>query len=688
MTVEPAQRPSARRSRHRRYLPILLIIPILVLSWVLNPLASSSVHAAQAGSGLVLEYANYNSSPNSPLIQPAFEILNTGTTSIPLSSLTIRYWYTSDGNKTQQFVCDYALVGCGNVTGTFNTLTPATSTADSYLQISLGSGSGGLAAGSNSGVIQTRFNNSDWGSYNQTNDFSWNASVTHLQPYGNADLYENGQLVWGAEPGTAASATINTSNALGQIPSTAIGVNDAVWDGNLLDSNLPGILSAAGTEIMRYPGGSTSDVYHWQSNSVVPGMSYANPNNTFDAFMGQVQATGAQAMITVNYGSGTPQEAANWVQYANEGSANYTGPVPTYPGASSTGHNYGVKYWEIGNEVYGNTTYGGNWEYDTNAPGPASYANNFVTYSQAMKAVDPSIKIGLVLTGPGNWPDNQTSATSPQPWNNTVLPIACSAADFVIVHWYPQGPTGETDAGLLNAPENGESTNVSFTPSIPSMIATVRSEIDQYCGAHASAIQIMVTETNSVSYNTGKQTVGLVNGLYLDDNYMTWLENGVANVDWWDVHNGAVGGQNNSSSLYGTAQYGDYGLLSNGSCASATICEPSAETPFPDYYALQMLTHLGQAGDTMVSSSSGNSLLAVHAVRQANGHLAVMIINKDPNNTYDVTLSLNGFSADGTATVYRYGENSSAITASAQPVSSSTVTVSVAPYSTNTLVLP
>src|SRR6185312_10846321 len=381
-----------------------------------------------------------------------------------------------------------------------------TSTADSYLQVGFADGAGSLAPGANSGVIQTRFNASNWSRYNQTNDFSWSAQATSLRPYSNVGLYLNGTLVWGTEPGAAASVTVNTQNALGQLSSIAFGANTAVWDGDLLDSTLPGQLAAGGVKILRYPGGSTSDVYHWQSDTTVPVQSYASPSNTFDAFMGVAQATGAQAMITVNYGSGTPQEAADWVQYANKGGANYTGPVPTYAGGSSTGHTYGVKYWEIGNEIYGNSTYGGNWEYDTNAPGPATYGNNVVAYSQAMKAVDPSIKIGVVLTAPGNWPDAQTSATSPQPWNNTVLPIACSAIDYVVVHWYPQGPTGESDSALLAATQNGESTSVSYTPSIPSMIATVRSEINQYCGAHASAVQIMVTETNSVSYNPGKQT--------------------------------------------------------------------------------------------------------------------------------------------------------------------------------------
>ncbi|HEY3994065.1 MAG TPA: cellulose binding domain-containing protein, partial [Ktedonobacteraceae bacterium] len=646
-----------------------------LLPMVVQPAYAAST--PNSAGGLVLEYANYNTSPNSPLVQPGFKIVNQSSASVALSNLTIRYWYTIDSAQTQQFSCDYAQIGCTNLAGSFLSLTPTTSTADSYLQVSFTAGAGNIAAGKDSGPIETRFNKSDWSKYNQTNDFSWNAQATSFQAYSNVDLYQNGQLVWGTEPGAAASVTVNANNALGQLSSIAVGANTAVWDGNLLDAAVPGLLSAGGVKILRYPGGSTSDVYHWQSNTTVSGQSYANPSNTFDAFMGMAQATSAQAMITVNYGSGTPQEAANWVQYANKGGAGYSGPVPSYAGGSSSGHTYGIKYWEIGNEVYGNSTYGGNWEYDTNAPGPQTYGNNVVAYSQAMKAVDPSIKIGAVLTAPGNWPDAQTSATSPQPWNNTVLSLACSSIDYVVVHWYAQGPTGESDSGLLGASQNGESTSVSYTPSIPNMVSTVRNEINQYCGAHASAVQIMVTETNSVSYNPGKQTTGLVNALFLDDNYMTWLENGVTNVDWWTTHNGAVGGTNDSDSLYGTTQYGDYGLLSNGSCVSASVCEPAANTPFPVYYGLQMLTHLGKAGDTMISTSSGNGLISVHAVKQANGHLAIMLINKDPSVTYDVTVSLTGYSTSGITTVYRYGENSTAITASEQPVNGSTLTISV-----------
>ncbi len=435
---------------------------------------------------------------------------------------------------------------------------------------------------------------------------------------------------------TKAQVTVNLGQTLSAVSPLAIGVNAAVWDGHLQDTQVPGLLRADGVKVMRYPGGSTADNFHWQTNTLDDGSSAGT--DTFDQFMQVAQKVGATPIITVNYGTGTPEEAAAWVKYANV-----------------TKH-YHIHYWDIGNELYGNGTYGALWESDKHALGPASYANNTLQFIQAMKAVDPSIQVGLVLTAPGNWPDGQTSASSPQPWNDTVLPIACSAANFVSVHWYPQGPTGETDAGLLAAPANGESTPVSFTPSIPSMVSTLRGEINQYCGSHASAVSIMTTETNSVSYNPGKQTTGLVNALYLAENYLTWLENGVTSVDWWDVHNSEVTGTNDDPSLYGATTYGDYGLLSVGNTD-----EPAAETPFPDYYGLQIVSKVVGPFDRIVAASSNQSLVQVFAVRQRDASVAVLLINTDPSATYNVSISgLNTHLFDD-ATVYFYGQNSASV---------------------------
>src|SRR6185369_9045890 len=72
-----------------------------------------------------------------------------------------------------------------------------------------------------------------------------------------------------ADPAAAASAvavTVNATAGLGAIASNAIGLNTAVYDGNMNDAAQPGLLKAAGFTALRYPGGSYSDIYNWQTN--------------------------------------------------------------------------------------------------------------------------------------------------------------------------------------------------------------------------------------------------------------------------------------------------------------------------------------------------------------------------------------------------------------------------------------
>ena len=46
---------------------------------------------------------------------------------------------------------------------------------------------------------------------------------------------------------------------------------------------------------------------------------------------------------------------------------------------------------------------------------------------------------------------------------------------------------------------------------------------------------------------------------------------------------------------------------------------------------------------------------------QKNGNLAVMIVNKDPSNTYVATIKLNGYTPASGATDYFYGKNSASV---------------------------
>ncbi|WP_213003815.1 cellulose binding domain-containing protein [Winogradskya consettensis] len=395
------------------------------------------------------------------------------------------------------------------------------------------------------------------------------------------------------------SVAVDVRAGLATVPDTAIGVNHAIWDSELGTPAVSDLLKNAGVGMVRYPGGSYADIYHWRDHTAPGG--YVAPNTDFDTFMAGARRTGAQPMIIANYGTGTPQEAADWVRYAN------------------VTRGYGAKYWTIGNENYGNGHYGTAWEADDHADkSPKEYAANVVAYAAAMKAVDPTIKIGAVLTTPGNWPDGIVGAGDSGTWNQEVLARAGSAIDFVDVHWYPGGSSA---AEALTKPEQ-----------IEDAVYLLRQQLD-------SRIGISLTETNvGVGPNTQP------GALFLADVYSGLLEQGVFTVQWWNVHNG-IG---TVSTVAGHTDYGDFGLLSSGNCtADGTVCEPPLNTPFAPYHALSLIGSFAKPGDQLVQAGSDNSLVSAHASRKANGDLAVLLVNKDPDHEHTVALNYHGWSPTG-----------------------------------------
>jgi len=443
----------------------------------------------------------------------------------------------------------------------------------------------------------------------------------------------------------AVTVTVNADEGLGTVPATAYGANQAVWDTNMNTPASVSLLSQANVGMMRYPGGSYGDGYHWQTGTMT-GDGYVAPGTGFDSFMGTVKSSGSQAILIANYGSGTPQEAADWVRYAN------------------VTKGYHDQYWEIGNEVMGNGYYGTDWELDNHADkSPTAYADNVVQYVRAMKAVDPTIKIGAVLTMPGNWPDGDLATGDTKDWNQTVLPIVGPYVDFAIVHYYPNSTSA---ADVMQQVQR-----------VPAELAQVREEINQYAGPNGPDIGIAMTETNS-GYDPDTQPGALYNA----DIYFTALENGVFNVDYWDTRNGLG---TVSTAPDGATDYGDGGLLSSGGCTTGNVCEPPLNTPFPSYYAVQMLSKVAQPGDTLIRSGSDNPLVSVHAARNADGGLSVELVNKDPNNAQTVNLNYAGWiPSDATPTVYTYGDEATSITSASQGTAGTQV---VPPYSIVTLKL-
>ncbi len=163
-----------------------------------TPTRTPTVPAGSAT--LKAQYFTAETNPTSNSPHPRFQLVNTGSSAVSLNNVKIRYWYTRDGNQAQSFWCDYATLGCGNLTGSFVNLATARPNADSYLEIGFGSGAGTLAAGASTNEIQTRFNKSDWSNYSQSNDYSFDPSKSNYADWTHVTVYYNGTLVWGVEP--------------------------------------------------------------------------------------------------------------------------------------------------------------------------------------------------------------------------------------------------------------------------------------------------------------------------------------------------------------------------------------------------------------------------------------------------------------------------------------------------------
>ncbi len=142
---------------------------------------------------------NGNTTATINTLNPRYKITNTGTSAIPLTDLTLRYYYTIDSAKPQSFWCDWSHVGSSNVTGNFVTMGTPKTNADTYLEIGFTSGAGSLGVGQ-SIEIQTRINKNDWTNYTQTNDYSFDSTDSSYVDWNNVPGYLSGSLEWGNEP--------------------------------------------------------------------------------------------------------------------------------------------------------------------------------------------------------------------------------------------------------------------------------------------------------------------------------------------------------------------------------------------------------------------------------------------------------------------------------------------------------
>jgi hypothetical protein len=195
-----------------------------------------------------------------------------------------------------------------------------------------------------------------------------------------------------------------------------LGTNIAIWHRRetFADARVQEQFGQTAIGLIRMPGGSASDQYFWNGNGVRSGnevdrakydakahrwaIDYSDWKPGFNGFWGFpsdvatakleawhghvnvkdqhefIARLGAQAVVTVNAGTGTPRDAAEWVRWAKK-------------------MQYDVRYWEIGNEL------GGDWESGTLRPDGtkmdgALYGKIYADFARAMKQADPAAQVG------------------------------------------------------------------------------------------------------------------------------------------------------------------------------------------------------------------------------------------------------------------------------------------------------
>jgi alpha-N-arabinofuranosidase len=245
------------------------------------------------------------------------------------------------------------------------------------------------------------------------------------------------------------------------------GVYEGVWVGP--DSTIPntrGIrndvvtaLKALKVPNVRWPGGCFADEYHWRKGigpvdrravTLNPNWGGVTEPNTFGThefmdFLGQI---GAEAYLSVNVGSGTPQEAAEWMEYMTTEQ-----PTTLAKERAGNGHPapYKVAYLGIGNE---------SWDCGGNMA-PDYYLSQLKVYSRFVRNFNPAQQekqqMLKIAVGPGGdeprwteWTETIMKAYQNRQWSWDINGL--SMHSYTVVKWPPSFASvgfGENEYGQI-----------------------------------------------------------------------------------------------------------------------------------------------------------------------------------------------------------------------------------------------
>lgn len=182
-----------------------------------------------------------------------------------------------------------------------------------------------------------------------------------------------------------------------------------------------------GVSIVRWPGGNFVSGYHWmdgigpvenrpKKKDLAWGDIESNIVGT-DEFLKFARAANTQPYVCVNMGTGTIEEARNWVEYCNAPTGYYYSDLRAKNGNPEP---YRVKYWGLGNEVDGPWQMG-----HLNAE---DYSKKALEAAKLMKWSDSNIK--LIASGSSHY------GADWQLWNRTVINSLFDYIDYISLHHY------------------------------------------------------------------------------------------------------------------------------------------------------------------------------------------------------------------------------------------------------------
>ncbi len=412
------------------------------------------------------------------------------------------------------------------------------------------------------------------------------------------------------------SLTINVNNVLQKVMPYIYGNNSNLWSGQFVtQSSLMQYIKDLSPNIIRAPAGSVSDTYFWNGTDANPApadapASLLNADGTsaslgtwyggntaswtfsLDNYYSLLSQTNSTGIITVNYG------------YARYGTS--ADPVATAAHLAADWVRYDkgrTKFWEIGNESYGNWEAGYRIDVSKNKDGQPEYitgdlyGKHVKVFVDSMRAaaqqVGATIYIGATLYQEAPYAGAYTSI---QTWNQGVLANAASAADFFIVHnYFTAYNTNSSASDIINTAQSVPTTMMSYIKS-------------QLSAAGVSQKPIALTEWN-IQATGSKQNTSYVAGVHAALTLGSIIKNGFGEASRWDLANGYANGD-------------DQGMFNNGDEAGAPLWNPR-----PAFYYMYYFQKF--FGDRMVYDtvrSSSKDVIA-YASTFSSGQAGAVVVN-------------------------------------------------------------